>query len=126
MKITIAIDLSPGCLPAKRIKIIDTEPKEPSIKRAKIADIAPPPIPPEPAQDTPPITRAGAGPQFDPGFLAIVRDIKEPFTRRALAVASGLEVGLVTLRMNRLHKKGWIDQPSAGLWQRTKNFGVKP
>ena len=122
MKIHITIEFEPEPVAGKRIKICDTE-VTPEPKRAKIADVPPPPIPA--LAEPPKVERKGAGPQFDTGFLAIVRDIKEPFTRRALAVASGVEVGLVTLRINRMAKRGWLEQPAAGLWQKTKTFGVK-
>ena len=95
-------------------------------KRAKIADVAPAPVPPLPEPDAPKIERKGSGPQFDPGFLKIIEDAPEPFTRRSLAVSSGLKVEDVTQRLIRLHKKGWIHQPAHEMWVRTKTFGEKP
>jgi hypothetical protein len=129
MRIHIIIEIDGG----KPVKITqsaeaDEAPNENPSKKNRVADIAPTvpaPIPSEPAPDKPPVTRPGAGPQFDPGFLAIVEKAPQPFTRRAIAVASGVEVGNVTLRINRMHRKGWLEQPAPGLWQRTKLFGVK-
>jgi hypothetical protein len=94
-------------------------------KAVKIAEVAPPPIPPEPELESKKICRSNSGPQFDPGFLAVIRDCHEPFTRRALAVATGLSVTDVTQRLIRLHKKGWIEQPARELWRKTKTFGIK-
>ena len=93
-------------------------------KPVEIAAVAPPPIPPEPEPEKK-VERKGSGPQFDPGFLKIIQDAPEPFTRRSIAVASGVDVVDVTLRLNRLHKKGWIEQPVKHLWRKTKTFGVK-
>jgi predicted Rossmann fold nucleotide-binding protein DprA/Smf involved in DNA uptake len=106
--------------PAAALEIIKKQ------KRAKIADVAPPPIPPLPEPDAPKVRQSGSGPQFDPGFLKIIQDAPEPFTRRSLAVSSGLKVEDVTQRLIRLHKKGWIDQPAREMWRRTKTFGEKP
>jgi hypothetical protein len=49
----------------------------------KVATEAPAPIPAEERADAPKC-KPGSGPQFDPGFLAIVRSLPEPFTRRRL------------------------------------------
>jgi hypothetical protein len=91
---------------------------------AKIATIAPPPIPQEPEPEKK-VERKGSGPQFDPGFLKIIQDAPEPFTRRSVSVASGVDVVDVTQRFIRLAKRGWIQQPAKNLWCRTKTFGVK-
>lgn len=96
-------------------------------RKVAIADVAPEPIPPLP-QPTPPTgvtMKQASGPQFDPGFLKIVQDTPQPFTRRSLAVATGLDPVDVTQRLIRLHKKGWIIQPARELWKRTATFGVK-
>jgi hypothetical protein len=127
IRITIEFDLDGG--KPVNVRVNGKDQAEPKVaKVAKVADVAPPPIATEP-ESTPAETgvkRNGSGPQFDPGFLAIVRDEHEPFTRRSLAVASGLKVEDVTQRILRLNKKGWIEQPAPGLWRKTKTFGVKP
>ena len=96
--------------------------KKPTAKFVKIADLAPPPIlreeEPEPAR----VRVGNAGNKFDPGFLAIVRDAKEPMTRVQIAVATGLSKEDVTMKFNRMKHKGWLEQPAPGLWRKTKNF----
>lgn len=106
--------------PADALEIIKKQ------KGVKIADVAPPPIPAEekPAEKLKTL-KPNSGPQFDPGFLKIIQDAPEPFTRRSVSVSTGLDVVDVTLRFNRLKHKGWIQQPAKGMWIRTKKFGVK-
>ena len=106
--------------PAAALEIIKKQ------KGAKIAEVAPPPLTPEPEPEAKKICKQNSGPQFDPGFLAVIRDAHEPWTRRSIAVATGLKVEDVTQRLIRLHKKGWIEQPARELWRKTKTFGVKP
>lgn len=94
--------------------------------RVKIADTTPAPIPQEPPPAPKLKTlRPNSGPQFDPGFLAVLRAAPEPFTRRSISVATGLSVVDVTLRFNRLKKKEWIQQPAPGMWIKTETFGAK-
>ena len=121
MKITFTIQLDTDQDTAK----VTMQKREKLDDHFAIAPVAPPPIPPEP--EVPQISerKPGSGPQFDPGFLAIVRDAHEPWTRRSIAVASGLKVEDVTQRLLRMKHKGWIEQPSPGLWRKTKEFGLK-
>lgn len=105
--------------PAAALEIIKKQ------KGAKIAAVAPPPLTPEPEPEAKKICKPNSGPQFDPGFLAVIRDAHEPFTRRSIAVETGLKVEDVTQRLIRLHKKGWIEQPARELWRKTKTYGVK-
>jgi len=131
MRITITIELDDdGRMPRVKVRqnghaaTEPSEPKEPAT--VKVADVAPPPpIPPEPAPDTVSKCKPNSGPQFDPGFLAIIRDTHEPFTRRSISAESGVSVTDVTQRLNRLHHKGWIEQPAPGLWRKTKTFAQK-
>ena len=109
--------------PADALELIKRKPGRPV--KVKIADVAPEPIPALPEPDAPKIRQSGSGPQFDPGFLKIILDAPEPFTRRSIAVSSGLNPVDVTQRFIRLHKKGWIEQPARELWKRTKTFGIK-
>ena len=126
MKIHLTIEIEDGAK-APRIKVSqDAAPADKQPKLANIADAAPPPLTEEPPPETEPVARPGSGPQFDPGFLKVIQDIHEPFTRRSVAVDSGLKVEEVTQRFIRMHKKGWIEQPAPGLWRKTKSFGMKP
>ncbi len=111
--------------PADALDIIKRKPGRPA--KAKIAEIAPEPIPalPEPTPPTGVKLKPNSGPQFDPGFLKIIQEAPEPFTRRSIAVSSGLNPVDVTQRFIRLAKKGWIEQPARELWKRTKTFGIK-
>ncbi|MCX6896302.1 MAG: hypothetical protein NTZ16_12555 [Verrucomicrobia bacterium] len=81
------------------------------------------------AAPTPPPVRAelstAPGPVFDPAFVGIIKDLPEPFTRRAIAAATGLELNNVTLRLNRMKHHGWIENPAPGLWRKTRTFGEK-
>ncbi len=72
-----------------------------------------------------PVKRPGSGPQFAPGFVEMIRTAHEPFTRLSIAAVTGLTPADVTLRLNRMKHKGWIEQPVKTLWRKTKNFGVK-
>ena len=129
MKITITIEVNGDNAPTVNVATATTEPtrgRGRPPKQPVIADVAPPPIPalpePEPVNGS---LKPGSGPQFDPGFLKIVQDAPEPFTRRSLAISTGLNVVDVTARLNRLHHRGWIIQPARELWKRTAKFGVK-
>jgi hypothetical protein len=120
MRIHLIIEIEPdGVGTVKRVKPA-------TVKLAEIAETVPVPITPEPKPEPERIDRAGSGPQFDPGFMRIILDAVEPFTRRSIAVASGLKVEDVTQRLIRLNKHGWIEQPAPGLWRKTKTFGEKP
>ena len=128
MKITITIEVSGGNAPTVNVATATTEPKRGRGRPPKqpvIADVAPPPIPALVEPEPPKVTSQNNGHDFDAGFLRIVQDAPEPFTRRSLAIATGLCVGSVTLRLNRLAKRGWIIQPARELWKRTDKFGVK-
>jgi len=130
MKITITIELDDdGRMPRVHVRQNGHAEKAPAEPKApgtvKVADVAPPPLPAESTPDKPTTCKPNSGPQFDPGFLAIVRDECEPFTRRSLAVASGLKVEDVTQRLNRLSHHGWVEQPAPGLWRKTKTWAQK-
>ena len=119
-----AADLLAGLPPKIRV---EKPIKEAVAKVAKIAAVAPEPVPELPAPTTPEVgLKQNSGPQFDPGFLKVVMDAPEPFTRRSIAVSTGLKVEDVTQRFIRMAKKGWIEQPARELWKRTKTFGLKP
>ena len=127
MKITITIEVSGGNAPTVNVATTRAEPKRGRGRPPKqpvIADVAPP-IPALAEPEPPKVTSQNNGHDFDAGFLRIVQDAPEPFTRRSLAIATGLDVGSVTLRLNRLAKRGWIIQPARELWKRTATFGVK-
>ena len=134
MKITLIIEIEAkdGQEPKATVRRLPEKPSlvaaPPATKLARIAEAAPPPVPPLPALPAPDaetVCKPGSGPQFDPGFLAALRDAPEPFTRRAIAVATGLKVEDVTMRLNRMRKRGWVEQPAPELWRKTGRFGVR-
>lgn len=83
------------------------------------------PIPPLAEPEPPKVKTENHGGDFDPAFLKIIADAPEPFTRRSVAISTGLDVGNVTLRLNRLKHRGWIEQPAREMWRRTRTFGDK-
>ena len=105
--------------PAAALDIIKRKPGRPPKHQ-------PLPMPPLVEPEPPKVKVENHGGDFDPAFLKIIECLPEPFTRRSIAVATGLEVGNVTLRLNRLKHRGWIIQPAREMWCRTKTFGVKP
>ena len=96
----------------------------PGKRRGRPPKHQPLPIPPEPTPELPKVTSENNGHQFDPAFLKIIQEAPEPFTRRSVAISTGLDVAAVTVRFNRLKHRGWIINPAPQLWKRTATFGI--
>ena len=58
----------------------------------------------------------------DPGKIAAVRELPEPFTSASLAVALGVTVKCAGLQLWRWKQKGWVESPARGQWRRTANY----
>ena len=80
----------------------------------------------EPAAPTHEVNNDFRGQEPDPKFINCIRDLPQPFTRRAIAIATGMDPTAVTLRLNRLKHRGWVMSPAREMWVRTNQFGIKP
>jgi hypothetical protein len=105
--------------PAAALEIIKRKPGRPPKHQ-------PLPIPPLAEPEPPKVKTENHGGDFDPAFVKIIEGLPEPFTRRSIAVSTGLDVGNVTLRLNRLKHRGWVEQPAREMWRKTRTFGEKP